>query len=154
MKLGGKCACLLYTCRHLLYVVCRYKTTKQKLSFRNLPADPPCIESLTLELVCPGDFRQGLRPNKDYTVTTTEHIPRCTVTGLYRSMMVTKACDHKIKQDPVLQFKGSKAAWGQCVDAYATDVSQPCKGSRAAKQLGNIFTDVLQVTCLHPCWRF
>ena len=154
LKSGSKCGLLLCTCQNLLYVVCRHKTTLQPLSLQNLPADPPCLESLTLELVRPGDFRQGLRPNEDYTVITREHISKGTVVGLYRSMAVTKADDHKIKQDPPREFHKSKTSWGQCTDAYATDVCQPCKGSKAAKQHGNIFTDVLQVTCLHPFWQF
>ena len=143
MKLGSQCAFLLYTCHNLLYVVCRHKTTNAPLSFQNLPADPPCLEALTPELVRPGDFRQGLRPNTDYTVKTREHISRGTVIGLYRSMMVTKAYDHRIKCNPVREFHGSKTSWGQCTDAYATGICQPCKGSKAAKQHDNIFTDVL-----------
>ena len=119
------------------------------LQLSNLPEDPPCLESLTLQTVKEGDFRKGLRPGVDYTVLTKAAIAKSAVIGLYRAKTLTKNEEKSIKKKSPPTFKGSRMQWRQVLDAYAADIVQPAPGTKAYKSCKDIYLDVLQVlTCI------
>ena len=125
------------------------------LQLSNLPEDPPCLESLTLQTVKEGDFRKGLRPGVDYTVLTTTAIAKSAVIGLYRAKTVTKKEEKLIQKKAPPNFKGSRMQWRQVLEAYAADIVQPAAGTKGYKSCKDIFLDVLQVPIcillLHLC---